>query len=84
MFLRNYKIIILELFVFASFLAICAILDALIGVIQETNNTSIEVLLGILSVGIGLVLISAWLLLWYYLTKKLMKTSRKEKVENPN
>lgn len=67
------KIIALESFVFATFIGICALINA---VIVEIPNDSIPVIIAFLKVGISLLLIAIWLFIWYYITKRLMKTKK--------
>ena len=74
---RLKKIIALEVFVFTAFLAVCAILNTIIVKLPTPSNTALAVISGIGKVLVGLVFIGIWLFLWYYLTNKLMKTSRK-------
>ena len=76
---RLAKIIALESFVFATFIGICALINA---VIVEIPPDSIPVIIAILKVGISLLLIGIWLLIWYYITKRLMKTKKKADEEN--
>ncbi len=65
------KIIGLETFVFATFIGICALINAVIvGIPPEPNPIGIA----FLKVGISLLLVGAWLFLWFYLTKRIMKT----------
>ena len=72
---RLAKIIGLETFVFATFIGICALINAVIvGIPPEPNPIGIA----FLKVGISLLLVGAWLFLWFYLTKKIMKSK-----ENP-
>jgi len=70
---RLARIIALESFVFATFIGICALINA---VIVEIPNDSIPVIIAFLKVGISLLLVTIWLFIWYYLTKRLMKTKK--------
>ena len=70
---RLAKIIALESFVFATFVGICALINA---VIVEIPNDTIPVVIAFLKVGISLLLVAIWLFIWYYLTKRLMKTKK--------
>ncbi len=76
---RLAKIIALESFVFATFIGICALINA---VIVEIPNDSIPVIIAFLKVGISLLLIGIWLFIWYYLTKRLMKSKKIADEEN--
>jgi len=68
---RLVKIIGLETFVFATFIGICALINAVIvGIPPEPNPIGIA----FLKVGISLLLVGAWLFLWFYLTKRIMKS----------
>ena len=75
---RLTKIIALESFVFATFIGICALINA---VIVEIPNDSIPVIIAFLKVGISLLLIGIWLFLWYIITKRLMKPKKTDDEE---
>ena len=77
-FPRLNKIIGLELFVFVSFLGICAFINAVIVGFPDAAKPFWNFVLAALQVFISMILIVIWLLLWYYLTKKLIKTKPKE------
>ncbi|MCG3216464.1 MAG: hypothetical protein KAS63_07070 [Candidatus Heimdallarchaeota archaeon] len=71
---RLTKIIGLETFVFASFIGICALINAVIvGIPNEPNPVGIA----FLKVGISLLLVGIWLFVWFYLTKRIMKSKVK-------
>ena len=77
---RLAKIIGLETFVFATFIGICALINAVIvGIPAEPNPIGIA----FLKVGISLLLVGAWLFLWFYLTRRIMK-SKEVPEENRN
>ncbi len=76
---RLAKIIALESFVFATFIGICALINA---VIVEIPNDSIPVIIASLKVGISLLLIGIWLFIWYYITKRLMRIKKAADEEN--
>lgn len=68
---RLAKIIGLETFVFATFIGICALINAVIvGIPPEPNPIGIA----FLKVGISLLMVGVWLFLWFYLTKRIMKS----------
>lgn len=72
-----YRVLGLELFVFATFIGICAIIDWLIVGIEANPDPTINFIIGASKVLISVILISLWLLTWYYFTKRLM-LSREE------
>ncbi len=69
---KIYRILGLELFVFGTFIGICAIIDALIVGIPEHTNPTINFIIGTSKVLISIILIAIWLYIWYYITKRLM------------
>lgn len=69
---RLYSILGLELFVFGTFIGICAIIDTLIVRIPENPNPTINFIIGVSKVLISVILIAVWLYIWYYITKRLM------------
>jgi hypothetical protein len=79
---RISKIIGLEVFVFGSFISICFLINALIVFIPSAPTTpGINFLLAAVKVGLGLLLVGIWLIIWYIITKRLMKTDKKIKNE---
>jgi len=75
---RLKNIIGLEFFVFITFLAICELINILIvNLIPNTSNTFWAFVYGILEIGGSAVLVGIWLIIWYVLTKKLMKNDNK-------
>ena len=69
---KLYRVLGLELFVFGTFIGICAIIDALIVGIPENPNPTINFIIGASKVLIGIILIAIWLYIWYYVTKRFM------------
>ncbi|MHA1202222.1 MAG: hypothetical protein ACTSQ4_06855 [Candidatus Heimdallarchaeaceae archaeon] len=69
---KVYRILGLELFVFGTFIGICAIIDALIVGFPENPNPTINFIIGTSKVLISIILIAIWLCIWYYITKRLM------------
>jgi hypothetical protein len=79
---RTSKIIGLEAFVFASFIGICFLINALIVYIPEVpTKPGINFILAAVKVGLGLLFVGIWLVIWYIITKRLMKTEKKTKSE---
>lgn len=82
---RISKIIGLEAFVFASFIGICFLINALIVYIPEVpSKPGINFLLATIKVGLGLLFVGIWLVIWYIITKRLMKTEKKTEDEKSN
>ena len=76
------KIIGLETFVFASFIGICFLINAIIVYIPDVpTKPGINFILAAIKVGLGLLFVGIWLLVWYLITKRLMKTEKKIKEE---
>ena len=69
---KLYRVLGLELFVFGTFIGICAIIDALIVGFPENPNPTINFIIGASKVLISIILIAIWLYIWYYITKRLM------------
>ena len=69
---KLYSVLGLELFVFGTFIGICAIIDALIVGIPENPNPTINFVISASKVLISVILIAIWLYVWYYITKRLM------------
>ncbi|MCG3222601.1 MAG: hypothetical protein H7641_14575 [Candidatus Heimdallarchaeota archaeon] len=79
---RISKIIGLEAFVFASFIGICFLINALIVNIPAVpTKPGINFLLAALKVGLSFLFVGIWLVIWYIITKRLMKTKKKTKSE---
>jgi hypothetical protein len=79
---RISKIIGLEAFVFGSFLGICFLINALIVNIPSVPaKPGINFLLAAIKVGLGLLFVGIWLIIWYFITKRLMKTDKKNESE---
>jgi hypothetical protein len=79
---RISKIIGLEAFVFASFLGICFLINAIITYIPEIpSKPGVNFLLATIKVGLGVLFVGIWLVIWYIITKRLMKTKKKTKDE---
>ncbi|MHA1303847.1 MAG: hypothetical protein ACTSQE_00165 [Candidatus Heimdallarchaeaceae archaeon] len=74
---RLTKIIGLEVFVFLSFLFVCEVINLIIVDIPSSPNLFWNFILATLKVGLSLFFTGLWLLLWYFLTKRLMKTEEK-------
>jgi len=75
------KIIGLETFIFASFLGICAIISEGIMLLPPSENPGLNFLFAALKVGLSLLLIGIWLVVWYLLTKRLMRNDGKKEIE---
>ena len=74
---RLTRILGVEIFVFVSFLAICALIDLIAGI--QTNSTPFwNFIIGAGKVVLSFTLVGTWLSLWYYLTKKLIKVKKEE------
>ena len=71
---RLTRVIALEIFVFGTFIGICAIIDALIVQIPPNPDPTLNFIIGALKVILSLILIAIWLYLWYFLTKRIMLT----------
>ncbi|MCK5303766.1 MAG: hypothetical protein KAJ72_00845 [Candidatus Heimdallarchaeota archaeon] len=69
---KLYGVLGLELFVFGTFIGICAIIDTLIVGIPDNPNPTINFIIGASKVLISIILIAIWLYVWYYITKRLM------------
>ncbi len=69
---RLYRVLGLELFVFGTFIGICAIIDALIVGIPANPNPTIDFIIDISKVLLSVILIAIWLYVWYYFTKRFM------------
>ncbi len=69
---RLYGVLGLELFVFGTFIGICAIINAFIVDIPDSPNPTINFIIATSKVLISIILIAIWLYLWYYITKRLM------------
>jgi len=78
---RLAKLVGLEIFVFGTFIAICVVISEGIMKIPDSPNAGLNFLFASLKVGISLLLIGLWLVVWYYLTKRLMKNDRQENKE---
>lgn len=74
---RLTRILGLEIFVFVSFLAICALINLIAG-IQANSTTFWNFIIGAGKVVLSFTLVGTWLCLWYYLTKKLIKVKKEE------
>lgn len=74
---RLTRILGLEIFVFVSFLAICALINLIAG-IQIDATTFWNFIIGAGKVILSFILVGIWLSLWYYLTKKLIKVKKEE------
>ena len=75
---RISRIIGLEAFVFASFLGICFSINAVIQYIPEIpSKPGVNFLLAAVKVGLGVLFVGVWLVIWYIITKRLMKTEKK-------
>ncbi len=80
---RISKIIGLETFVFASFLGICFVINAVIQYIPEIpSKPGVNLLLAAVKVGLGALFVGIWLVVWYIITKRLMRTEKKTEEEN--
>ncbi|UJG42327.1 MAG: hypothetical protein K9W46_07910 [Candidatus Heimdallarchaeum endolithica] len=76
---RLRSIIGLEFFVFVTFLAICELINILIvNLIPNTTDTFLAFVYGFLEIGGSAILVGVWLIIWYVLTKRLMKNSKLE------
>jgi len=74
---RTWKIIGLETFVFGSFIGICFLINAIITYIPDNPlQPGINFVYAALKVGIGIVLVVIWLLIWYLITKRLMRNDK--------
>jgi len=69
---KLWNVLGLELFVFGTFIGICAIIDTLIVGLPENPNPVINFIIGASKVIISIILIAIWLYVWYYITKRLM------------
>ncbi|MHA1345658.1 MAG: hypothetical protein ACTSVO_08780 [Candidatus Heimdallarchaeaceae archaeon] len=69
---KIYGVLGLELFVFGTFIGICAIIDGLIVGLPENPNPTINFIIGASKVLISVILIAIWLYVWYFITKRLM------------
>lgn len=69
---RLYRILGLELFVFGTFIGICAIIDTLIVGIPSNPNPTIDFIFDSSKVLLSVILIAVWLYVWYYITKRFM------------
>lgn len=69
---KLYRVLGLELFVFGTFIGICAIIDALIVGLPDNPNPTINFIIGASKVILSIILIAIWLYIWYYITKRLM------------
>ena len=69
---RLYGVLGLELFVFGTFIGICAIINALIVDIPGNPNLIINFIIDTSKIIISLILVAIWLYVWYYITKRLM------------
>ena len=82
---RTWKIIGLETFVFGSFIGICFLINTIIVKIPDNPLLpGINFVYASLKVGIGIVLVAIWLIVWYLITKRLMrndKINEEEKAE---
>lgn len=74
---RLTRILGLEIFVFVSFLAICALINLIAG-IQNDSTAFWNFIIGAGKVVLSFILVGTWLSLWYYLTKKLIKVKKEE------
>ena len=75
---RLTKIIGLEAFVFVTFIGICALINA---VIVNIPNEPHPIIIAFVKVGISLLLVIVWLFVWFYLTKRIMKSRTDQKKE---
>jgi uncharacterized membrane protein len=75
---RLGKIIGLETFIFATFIGICAIISEGIMLLPSSENIGLNFLFAALKVGLSLLLVGGWLVVWYILTKRLMKNDGKK------
>jgi phosphotransferase system glucose/maltose/N-acetylglucosamine-specific IIC component len=69
---RLYGVLGLELFVFGTFIGICAIINAFIVDIPDNTDPTINFIIATSKILISLILIAIWLYIWYYITKRLM------------
>ncbi|MHA1707519.1 MAG: hypothetical protein ACTSYV_00300 [Candidatus Heimdallarchaeaceae archaeon] len=77
---KVWEIIALEGFVFGSFLAICAIINALIVYIPNVPETPyLNFFYALSKVVLSLLFVLIWLVIWFYLTKRLMNPHKKRK-----
>lgn len=76
---RLGKIIGLETFIFATFIGICAIISEGIMLIPSSENLGLNFLFAALKVGLSLLLVGGWLVVWYIITKRLMRNDGKNR-----
>ena len=74
---RLGKIIVLETFIFATFIGICAIISEGIMLLPSSGTDFLIFLFAALKVGLSLLLVGGWLIAWYFLTKRLMRNDSK-------
>ncbi len=80
---RLWKIIGLESFIFATFVGICAIISEGIMLLPSPTEPGWLIFVyAALKVGLSLLLVGIWLIVWYFLTKRLMKNDGSNKIKN--
>ncbi len=67
------KLYLLEIYVFITFLAICALINGLIVNVSNPHDFFYAFLVGLFKVGTSFLLVAIWLISWYYITKKMIK-----------